>query len=171
MKKMLSKYPILTRNTRHSIRAELERKGHRFFSVPDISEGEKLCSVAVGLGLCQAVLSNDGDLIPMGTRCIIKEIKDGLATIFTYNDIIHKLKLSHEQLVSLCILLGNDFNDGIVGMGKVKCYNEVCTRGFNIYKFNRQLCGILRVSICIRALTISRDEYKLVQEEASKQLT
>jgi hypothetical protein len=170
MKKTLSKYPVLTYNTRQAICLELKKRGHKFFSVPEISEGEKLCSIAVKMGLCQAALSNDSDLIPMGTRCIIKGIDGGMASVFTYNDIITKLKMTYTQLVSLCIMLGNDFNNGIVGMGKVKCSAEVRTSGFDIYEFDRSHCGILRTSVCIKAFTISRYEYDLVQRAVVEQL-
>jgi hypothetical protein len=168
LKGVLSRYPVITGDMRRTISRRLAALGHRFFSVPEISEGEKLCSIAVKLGLCQAVFSSDGDLIPMGTRCIIKEIKDGVASVFTYNDIISKLGLTYKQLINLCIMLGNDFNSGIEGMGKVKCLAEIRSPGFDIYNFDRSRCGILRVNICLEALTISKQEYELAEQEVEK---
>jgi 5'-3' exonuclease len=163
LKRVLSKYPLLTPIVRRAIQNRLERMGHSFFVIPEISEGEKLCSIAVKMGLCQAVLSSDSDLIPMGTSCVIKEIKDGIASVFTYNDVITKLGMTYKQLMSLCIMLGSDFNDGIEGMGKVKCLSEVMSPGFDIFEFDRSHCGVLRVNICLAALSISEREYRLVK--------
>lgn len=172
MKRELSKYPILSSESRRRLCDGLKALGHRFLRVPAISQGEKLCSIVVRMGLCQAVLSSDSDLIPMGTRCVIKEIKDDIATVYAYNDIITKLDFTHKQLVNLCIMLGNDYNDGIPGMGKVKCYKEVAENpSFDIHEFDRSWCGILRTNICIKIFTISRHEYNLVQQEVNHQLT
>jgi hypothetical protein len=164
MKKDLAKYPIMFPGVRKAISTRLESLGHRFLSVPEISEGEKLCSIAVKTGLCQAVLSSDSDLIPMGTRYIVKEIKNGIATVFTYHDTITKLGITYEQLMSLSIMLGNDFNNGIDHMGKVKCFNEIMKPDFDIYKFDREHCGILLVNTCLSVFSISAQECKLVED-------
>jgi XPG I-region. len=164
MRKDLAKYPIMFPGVRKDISMRLESMGHRFLSVPEISEGEKLCSITVKIGLCQAVLSTDGDLIPMGTRCVVKEIKYGIATVFTHHDIITKLGITYEQLMSLSIILGNDFNEGIPLMGKVKCFDEIMKPDFDIYKFDREHCGVLRVNTCLSVFSISEQECRLVED-------
>jgi len=165
LKGVLSKYPIVPRDMSLIIQDGLRQCGHRFLSIPTVSEGEKVASIAVKIGFCQAVLSTDSDLLPMGTRMIIKEIKDDIATIYSYPETLGKLQMTHEQLMSLSIMLGNDFNDGIPGMAKVKCLQEVMRPGFNIYDFDLSRGGCLNVNICIEAFTISEQECNLVEEE------
>lgn len=171
LKNELVKYPIMAKNMTAIMRERLEEQGHKFISIPEISEGEKLCTIAVRLGLCQAVLSNDSDLIPMGARFIIKEISHDIASIFPYSEVLNKMDITHEQLLSYCIMLGNDFNDGIPGMAKVKCLAEVRRPDFNIYDFDLSRGGLLRVNTCIRALTISREEEEMVKKEIMKLYT
>lgn len=169
---LLSKYPVMTEAVRRTLRSELESRGHSFLAVPGISEGEKLCAITLQIGLCQAVLGSDGDLIPMGTRCVIKGIEDNVATVYSYNEVLHKLGINHEKLMSLCIILGNDFNDGIAGMGKVKCLHEVTVDPeFNLHDFDIRHGGILRVGVCRDAFTISLREQELVEREVMKQLS
>ena len=169
LKNELMKNPIMAKNMTSIMRARLEELGHRFISIPEISEGEKLCVIAVRLGLCQAVLSNDSDLIPLGARFIIKEINKDIASIYSYSEILNKMDITHEKLLSYCIMLGNDFNDGIPGMAKVKCLTEVRRPDFNIYDFDLSRGGLLRVNTCIRALSISREEEEMVKKEIMKQ--
>jgi len=168
LKKVLSKYPIIPRDMYRIIQVELQQRGHRFLSIPSIPEGEKLAATAVKIGFCQAVLSSDSDLLPMGTRMIIKEIKDDIATVFSYPETLAKLQMTHEQLMSYSIMLGNDFNEGIPGMAKVKCLQELMKPGFNIYDFDQSRGGCLNVNICLEAFTISRQECDLVEQEVTK---
>ncbi len=162
LKKMLSKYPIIPHDFVDIMQRELTEQGFEFLRVPEISEGEKLCVYAVQTGYCQAVFTRDGDVIPMGVRCVIKEMKDGICKVYSYSQILYKLQLTHQQFLSLCILLGTDFNDGVEGMGRVKCLAEVTKKDFNIYDFDISRCGCLRVNACINALTLNNTEFNLV---------
>jgi hypothetical protein len=160
-RKTLAKYPVIPKDFAEVMERELRKQGCEFLCVPEISEGEKLCVIAIQSGYCQAVFTTDSDVLPMGARYVIKEIKDGVARIYSYTQALHNLGMKHEQFLSLCIMLGNDFNDGIEGMAKTKCLVEVTKEDFNIYDFDLSRCGCLRTNTCINAFTISLKECEL----------
>lgn len=162
LKKMLAKYPVIPRNFAEVMERELSKEGCEFLHVPEISEGEKVCVYAVQSGYCQAVFTTDTDVLPMGVRYVVKEVKDGIARVYSHSQALRNLGMTHEQFLSLCILLGNDFNDGIEGMAKVKCLTEVMKEGFNIYDFDISRCGCLRVNTCIHAFSLNTKEFDAV---------
>lgn len=162
LKQLLIKHIIVPSDFAEVMTVALKKEGCQFLCVPDISEGEKLCVVAVQSGYCQAVLTTDTDVFPMGVRYVIKEIKEGVARVYSYSQALHNLGMTHEQFLSLCVLLGNDFNDGVKDMAKVKCLAEAARDKFNLYDFDLSRCGCLRPNTCINAFTVSNKEYAMV---------
>jgi hypothetical protein len=164
LKRLLAKHMIIPKNYAEVMEARLKKEGCKFLQVSSISEGEKLCVVAVQTGYCQAVLTTDTDVLPLGVRFVVKEIKDGLARVYTYGQALRNLEMTHEQFLSLCVMLGNDFNDGVEGMAKVGCMKEVMREDFNLYDFDVSRCGCLRVNTCINSFSISAKEYEMVSK-------
>ncbi len=143
--------------------------------VPEISEGEKLCSILVALGYCQAVFSGDSDSIVFGTRCVIRSINWQTATVYFYEECIDKLKLRDEQFLWYCICIGTDFSGGAPGLAEVKGYKVVTEEGFDPHKLDLRFCGAMRTNVCIRAFRISEEEkntvmnnitFRKIQEDA-----
>jgi hypothetical protein len=162
LKKLLAKCPVIPRDFADVMERELTKQGCEFLHVPEISEGEKVCVYAVQSGYCQAVFTNDTDVLPMGVRYVVKEVKDGIARVYSYSQALRNLEMTHEQFLSLCILLGNDFNNGVEGMAKVKCLSAVMKEDFNLYDFDISRCGCLRVNACINAFSLNTREFEIV---------
>lgn len=96
-------------------------------------DAEKLCSMLCIEGKVDAVYSNDTDCIALGcpvmfTKHETKVINNEKVKCFDMvkiKDIRDGLGLNQEELLHLCMLLGNDFNDNIPSMGGVGCLNYI----------------------------------------------
>ncbi|CAL8281158.1 unnamed protein product [Lota lota] len=83
-------------------------------------DGEALCARLVSEGTADAVASEDMDTLPFGGRVLIRQLnakKDSEVIEYSLPKILEILKLSQEEFVDLCILLGCDYCDKIVGLG------------------------------------------------------
>lgn len=127
--------------------------------VPSVSEGEKLGCILIEMGYCQAIYSADGDTIPLGARCIITKLEGRQMMVYTYSEILKKLDLDRTELIHYCILLGTDFNEHVFNVGGAKAYAKIKDPKFNIYKYNIENGGCLKVNQCIRELTIDNIMY------------
>lgn len=140
----------------------------QFLRVPSISEGEKLACVLMQQGYCQVVHCNDGDSIVLGARCIIKAIDGGMATVYRYSDILAKLGMNHRAFLYFCILCGCDFNSHVEGIGAVKAKKLLDDPRFNIYDYNQENFGCLRINRCIAELTISEKDHENTLNEIAR---
>ncbi|XP_029929441.1 probable flap endonuclease 1 homolog [Myripristis murdjan] len=83
-------------------------------------EGEALCAQLVRDGTVDAVASEDMDTLPFGGNVLIRQLnakKDSDVIEYSLPKLLGILKISHEEFVDLCILLGCDFCDKIAGLG------------------------------------------------------
>ena len=65
----------------------------------------------------QYIFSNDTDILPLGSSYIFK--KNNIWMIANVEILKNKLEINQTQLIDLCIILGNDFNNGLRRVGPV----------------------------------------------------
>jgi len=80
-------------------------------------EGEATLARLQQNNVIQFIFSNDTDILPFGSSYIFKKYNQWIKA--DVNILKNKLDLSQEQLVELCVLLGNDFNPGVRRIGPV----------------------------------------------------
>jgi hypothetical protein len=157
----LIKYKFMPKRFVEELVNRLVSKSVKICYVPSISEGEKLCSILVNLGYCQAVYSGDNDSVVIGSRCIIRRFNKAspdIAEVYFYNDVLERMRMTDEQFVGMCISIGTDFNDGAPGLGKVKSEIVVRKKDFNLRCFDAGYFGRLKSDVCLKAFRISKEE-------------
>ncbi|XP_041697503.2 probable flap endonuclease 1 homolog isoform X7 [Coregonus clupeaformis] len=83
-------------------------------------DGEALCAHLVQQGTVDAVASEDMDTLPFGGNILIRQLnakKDSEVIEYSLPKLLEILKMTHEEFVDLCILLGCDYCDKITGLG------------------------------------------------------
>ena len=107
-----------------------------FPSIQAPNEGEKIASALAQEGLCFGVWSEDTDNYALGTPLMITGnagVYQGksMVSVVMLHKIIEGLsramgwQLTQFNLVDLCIMLGNDFNNRIFRVGEVKCFDFI----------------------------------------------
>jgi 5'-3' exonuclease len=82
-----------------------------------------------------------------------------VADVYLYEDIQTALGMTRQQLLYMCIMLGTDFNKRIRGLGPVRIAKAINDTSFDIYKLDAENCGRLKVNVCIKMLTISKEDH------------
>lgn len=141
----------------------------RFMRIPEISEGEKLGAILTQTGTAQAVYTTDGDAVVLGARYIIKEIsaisKDrvvGEYHLYSHARITRDIGMNYKQLLTFAILLGNDFNIAVPGEGMVTCKKNAMSDSFDLVAHNIKNLGCLNLSVCVKELSVSQEDFDLV---------
>ncbi|XP_037131185.1 probable flap endonuclease 1 homolog [Syngnathus acus] len=83
-------------------------------------DAEAFCAWLVKRGSAEAVASEDMDTLPFGAHVVIRHMnakKDSDIVEYSLPKLLEKLQLTHKEFVDLCILLGCDYCDKIVGFG------------------------------------------------------
>ncbi|XP_013994753.1 probable flap endonuclease 1 homolog isoform X1 [Salmo salar] len=83
-------------------------------------DGEALCAHLVKQGIVDAVASEDMDTLPFGGNILIRQLnakKNSEVIEYSLPKLLDILKITHEEFVDLCILLGCDYCDKITGLG------------------------------------------------------
>ncbi|KAJ8011166.1 hypothetical protein DPEC_G00055350 [Dallia pectoralis] len=86
-------------------------------------DGEALCAHLVKQGKVDAVASEDMDTLAFGGNVVIRQLnakKDWEVVEYSLPKLLDTLKVTHEEFVDLCILLGCDYCDKIAGFGPKK---------------------------------------------------
>lgn len=160
--------PVLPVEYNIIVMSKLSQQGVRCIRVNQISEAEKLCSILCILNIAQAVYSNDGDLVALGTPIIIKEIKDRFAEVFLIKDIRDCLSMTQERILDLAILLGNDFNERVKNNGVVRSMKLALNPSFDIKKYEETNSNFpVNVDVCRRMLSISEEDIQIVSQSLS----
>lgn len=95
----------------------------KLLGVPTIQapeDAEALCARLVRDGVVDAVASEDMDTLPFGANVVVRQLnakKDNDIVEYSLPKLLEQLKISHEEFVDLCILLGCDYCDKIGGLG------------------------------------------------------
>uniref|UniRef100_A0A674E494 Zgc:110269 n=1 Tax=Salmo trutta TaxID=8032 RepID=A0A674E494_SALTR len=90
------------------------------FHLPAPGDGEALCAHLVKQGIVDAVASEDMDTLPFGGNILIRQLnakKNSEVIEYSLPKLLDILKITHEEFVDLCILLGCDYCDKITGLG------------------------------------------------------
>lgn len=93
----------------------IEIMGFAYFQAD--GEAETLCAAMCCIGLVDAVLSEDTDVLAYGTPFLLSKVDLAAekVTIVSIEAILENMELSYEEFRDLCILLGCDYNDRIKG--------------------------------------------------------
>jgi len=96
----------------------------RLFGIPYITapmEAEAQCAELVNLGLVDGIVTDDSDTFLFGGTRVYKNMFNGnkLVECYLAVDIEKELSLSRHELISLALLLGSDYTEGLPGVGPV----------------------------------------------------
>lgn len=163
MKDILKNTPIMPFGMTDIFLKKMAVDKMKCLKVDNLSEGEKLASILCHIGVANAVFSNDSDLIPMGTKTIIKEINGDELELYHIDDIISTLGLNIDGIINLSIILGCDYNIRIRGYGPVKAIKTVKTNNFSIKDFEEKNgCENVRYDECCKHFQISENDKEIV---------
>jgi len=96
----------------------------QLFGIPYITapmEAEAQCAELVRLGLVDGIVTDDSDTFLFGGTRVYKNVFNSNKYVECYlaSEIESELSLSREQLISLALLLGSDYTEGLPGVGPV----------------------------------------------------
>lgn len=96
----------------------------RLFGIPYITapmEAEAQCAELVSLALVDGIVTDDSDTFLFGGTRVYKNMFNGnkLVECYLSGDIEKELSLSRQDLISLALLLGSDYTEGLPGVGPV----------------------------------------------------
>jgi len=80
-------------------------------------EAECLCATMCCLGLVDAVLSEDTDVMAYGTPFLLSklDLKTETIVVVSHEAILEGMNMEHEEFLDLCILLSCDYNERVKG--------------------------------------------------------
>ena len=93
----------------------IEMMGFAWFQAE--GEAETLCASMCCLGLVDAVMSEDTDVMAYGTPFLMAkfDIKEETVMVVSHEAILEGMEMDHEEFLDLCILLSCDYNDRVKG--------------------------------------------------------
>ncbi|KAB5549790.1 hypothetical protein GE09DRAFT_1127775 [Coniochaeta sp. 2T2.1] len=96
----------------------------QLFGIPYITapmEAEAQCAELVSLGLVDGIVTDDSDTFLFGGTRVYKNMFNGnkLVECYLAADMEKELSLSRHELISLALLLGSDYTEGLPGVGPV----------------------------------------------------
>lgn len=94
-------------------------------------EAEQACAWLVVHGYADYVVSEDYDTILSRADCMVQRFHAGTMTgrIIYRQPLLDHLKMTHEQFVDYCILLGTDFGGKLKGLGPSRAATVICKYG------------------------------------------
>ncbi|XP_066434246.1 flap endonuclease 1-like isoform X2 [Eleutherodactylus coqui] len=118
--------PSLTPDRFKDLKTLLSHLGVPYIQAP--SEAEATCAHLVVNNVAWGAVTEDMDALPFNCHRLIRNLKaDKKIKVQEYNlpEILKRLKLSREQFVDLCILLGCDYTEKIRGLGRKKAFKMI----------------------------------------------
>jgi len=102
----------------------------QLFGVPFIvapMEAEAQCAELERLGLVEGVVSDDADAFLFGAQRVYKNIFDQAKYVEAYllRDAELELGIGRHEMISMALLLGSDYTDGVKGVGIVNAMEVV----------------------------------------------
>lgn len=93
----------------------IEMMGFSWFQAE--GEAETLCASMCCLGLVDAVMSEDTDVLAYGTPFLMAkfDMKEETVTVVSHEAILEGMEMEHEEFLDLCILLSCDYNERVKG--------------------------------------------------------
>ncbi|KAF3335271.1 flap endonuclease GEN-like 2 [Carex littledalei] len=89
-------------------------------SLDGIEEAEAQCAVLNSASLCDGCFTSDSDIFLFGARTVYRDIilaDSGYVVCYEMADIERKLGFGRNSLISLSLLLGSDYSNGVHGFG------------------------------------------------------
>ncbi|KAJ4806177.1 Flap endonuclease 1 [Rhynchospora pubera] len=88
-------------------------------SLDGIEEAEAQCASLNSASLCDGCFTSDSDVFLFGARTVYRDIilDSGYVVCYEMVDIERKLGLGRNSLISLALLLGSDYSNGVHGFG------------------------------------------------------
>lgn len=87
-------------------------------------EADSQCAILNATGYVDSVATEDMDLLAFGARRILRNFSNKKkVTKITLFKILEEMKITREQFVELCIILGSDYSNSIKGIGIKGIYN------------------------------------------------
>jgi len=119
--KLFKKTVSISRENMEDCKEILQLLGLPVVNAPE--EADAQCAYLAKCGAAYAVGSEDMDLLTFGSVRLLRNLTsskrhEGVRE-FELSKILEELKLTHEQFVDLCILLGCDYTDTIHGLGPI----------------------------------------------------
>src|SRR3989338_83170 len=140
-------FTTLTKEVIEESKQLLEAMGIAIVKAP--GEGEMQCAQIVKDGEAWAVASQDYDALVVGGKRLIQNLTLARKRktvsgeiyispeIIEYNDVLNNLGVDSDQLISLAVLVGTDFNPGGVrGIGPKKALNLVKEKKYPVNIFS-----------------------------------
>ena len=92
-------------------------------------EAEAQCAALEELGVVDGVVTNDSDVLLFGAKTVYRNMfrSDAHIELYTSGKILEHCGLDRDDLISLALLLGSDYTDGIRGVGYVRAAEIVST--------------------------------------------
>ncbi|XVE64209.1 hypothetical protein DITRI_Ditri07aG0083200 [Diplodiscus trichospermus] len=97
-----------------------------------IEEAEAQCALLNLESLCDGCFSSDSDIFLFGARTVYRDIclgEGGHVVCYEMDDIERKLGFGRNSLISLALLLGSDYSQGVHGLGPESACHIVKTVG------------------------------------------
>ncbi|KAJ3689295.1 hypothetical protein LUZ61_018459 [Rhynchospora tenuis] len=88
-------------------------------SLDGIEEAEAQCASLNSASLCDGCFTSDSDVFLFGARTVYRDIilDSGYVVCYEMADIERKLGMGRNSLISLALLLGSDYSNGVHGFG------------------------------------------------------
>ncbi|XVF12479.1 hypothetical protein REPUB_Repub08aG0122000 [Reevesia pubescens] len=102
--------------------------------IDGIEEAEAQCALLNLESLCDGCFSFDSDIFLFGARTVYRDIclgEGGHVVCYEMDDIERKLGFGRNSLISLALLLGCDYSQGVHGLGPESAYQIVQSVGDN----------------------------------------
>lgn len=100
------------------------------FGIPFIhtnKEADVICSKLVTYGFADYCLGNDMDILVYGCPHIIRNMsfRDDSFTLYSLDHILSNLRLTYDEFVDMCILMGCDYTPRLLGIKPVLAYELI----------------------------------------------
>lgn len=111
--KFYKKSAKITKKELDECRELLELMGIPYVNSPEESDSQ--CAYLAKSGLVDGVYTEDMDILTFGSPLIIKNLLSSKNKIqeISLNNVLEKLKLTYDEFIDFCILLGCDYSNGI----------------------------------------------------------
>ena len=107
----------------------LDLMGIPYVQAPE--EADSQCAYLSKMGYVDYVYTDDMDILTFGGLKIVKNLFKKKINVINIKTIHERLNINHNQFIELCLLLGTDYNVGLLGSGKKIFKNYINTKKFD----------------------------------------
>jgi 5'-3' exonuclease len=88
-------------------------------------ETDSLCAQLAKDNTVDAILSEDTDLIALGTPVLLRNMKNNVIDMYNHNDLLADIGFTRAQFIDMCILCGCDYVDKLNLIGPMNAYKWI----------------------------------------------